>query len=306
MPKAGIVTVAGKPNVGKSTLLNRIVGQKLSITSPKPQSTRDRVVGIHTSDDAQMVILDTPGLLNPRYPLQQAMRSTALSALDDADVIVYLADATEGNPPSLVEAAELSTAPRAPVLTVLNKSDAVPAARRGELGAGEDIVNISALTGDGIPELMARIVRYLPESPFLYPDEDISTLPVRFFVAEMVRETVLEQLHDEVPYSVAVQVEEFREDRSPLYIRAVIYVERDSQKAIVIGSKGAQIRQLGEAARKKIEAFVGARVYLDLWVKVLAKSSRNSGLSKMQNRARVSGSGAGAPLSQMPASLRCA
>jgi GTP-binding protein Era len=277
MPKAGIVTVVGKPNVGKSTLLNRIVGQKLSITSPKPQSTRDRVVGIHTSDDAQMVILDTPGLLNPRYPLQQAMRSTALSALNDADVIVYLADATEGNPPSLVEAAELSSAPRPPVLTVLNKTDAVPAARRGELGVGEDIVFISALTGDGMPELLARIVQHLPESPFLYPDEDVSTLPVRFFVAEMVRETVLEQLHDEVPYSVAVQIEEFREDRSPLYIRAVIYVERDSQKAIVIGSKGAQIRQLGEAARKKIEAFVGTKVYLDLWVKVLANWRKNPG-----------------------------
>jgi GTP-binding protein Era len=277
MPKAGIVTVVGKPNVGKSTLLNRIVGQKLSITSPKPQSTRDRVVGIHTSDDAQMVILDTPGLLNPRYPLQQAMRSTALSALDDADVIVYLADATEGNPPSLVEAAELSSVPRAPVLTVLNKSDAIPPTRRAELPSGEDVVHVSALTGDGIPDLMARIILHLPESPFLYPDDDISTLPVRFFVAEMVRETVLEQLHDEVPYSVAVQVEEFREDRSPLYIRAVIYVERDSQKAIVIGSKGAQIRQLGEAARKKIEGFVGARVYLDLWVKVLANWRRNPG-----------------------------
>jgi GTPase len=277
MPKAGIVTVVGKPNVGKSTLLNRIVGQKLSITSPKPQSTRDRVVGIHTSDDAQMVILDTPGLLNPRYPLQQAMRSTALSALNDADVIVYLADATEGNPPSLMEAAELSSTPRAPVLTVLNKSDAIPAARRAQLQAGEDVVHVSALTGDGIPELMARIVRHLPESPFLYPDDDVSTLPVRFFVAEMVRETVLEQLHDELPYSVAVQVEEFREDRSPLYIRAVIYVERDSQKAIVIGSKGAQIRQLGEAARKKIEGFVGARVYLDLWVKVLANWRKNPG-----------------------------
>ena len=277
MPKAGIVTVVGKPNVGKSTLLNRIVGQKLSITSPKPQSTRDRVVGIHTSDDAQMVILDTPGLLNPRYPLQQAMRSTALSALDDADVIVYLVDATEGNPPPLVEAAELPSAPRAPVITVLNKSDAIPVARRGELVAGEDVVHVSALTGEGIPELLARIITHLPESPFLYPDDDVSTLPVRFFVAEMVRETVLEQLHDEVPHSVAVQVEEFREDRSPLYIRAVIYVERDSQKAIVIGSKGAQIRQLGETARKKIEAFVGGRVYLDLWVKVLANWRKNPG-----------------------------
>jgi GTP-binding protein Era len=279
MPRAGIVTVVGKPNVGKSTLLNRIVGQKLSITSPKPQSTRDRVVGIYTDADSQMVILDTPGLLNPGYLLQQAMRSTALRALEEADVIVYLADATEGNPPSLVEAAELSSPPKAPVITVLNKSDAIPTTRLAEIAtaAGEEVVGISALTGDGIPELMARIAQKLPESPFLYPEDDISTQPVRFFVAEMVRETVLEQLHDEVPYAVAVQVEEFREGSSPLYIRAVIYVERDSQKAIIIGSKGAQIKSIGEVARKKIEAFIGSKVYLDLWVKVLANWRKNPG-----------------------------
>lgn len=276
MPRSGIVTVVGKPNVGKSTLLNRIVGQKLSITSDKPQSTRDRVVGIYTTDDAQMVILDTPGLLNPRYPLQQAMRAAALRALDDADVIIYLADATEGIPPPLVEAAELAAAPRAPIITVLNKSDALPK-RRAEHGEREGEVLISALTGDGIPQLMERVASRLPESPFLYPDDELSTQPVRFFVAELVRETVLEQLHDEVPYSVAVQVEEFREDRSPLYIRAVIYAERDSQKAIIIGAKGAQIRRLGEAARRKIETFVGAKVYLDLWVKVLANWRKNPG-----------------------------
>jgi GTP-binding protein Era len=277
MPRAGIVTVVGKPNVGKSTLLNRIVGQKLSITSPKPQSTRDRVVGIYSTDDSQMVILDTPGLLNPGYLLQEAMRTTALRALEEADVIVYLADATEGNPPPLVDAAQLTTAPRAPVLTVLNKSDAVPAKRREEADVASDVVYVSALTGDGIPELMARIARLLPESPFLYPEDDISTQPVRFFVAEMVRETVLEQLHDEVPYAVAVQVEEFREGSSPLYIRAVIYVERDSQKAIIIGSKGAQIKSIGEVARKKIESFIGSKVYLDLWVKVLANWRKNPG-----------------------------
>jgi GTP-binding protein Era len=226
-----------------------------------------------------MVILDTPGLLNPGYLLQQAMRSTALRALEEADVIVYLADATEGNPPSLVEAAELSSPPKAPVITVLNKSDAIPATRLAEIAtaAGDEVVSISALTGDGIPELMARIAQKLPESPFLYPEDDISTQPVRFFVAEMVRETVLEQLHDEVPYAVAVQVEEFREGSSPLYIRAVIYVERDSQKAIIIGSKGAQIKSIGEVARKKIEAFIGSKVYLDLWVKVLANWRKNPG-----------------------------
>ncbi|HET9635971.1 MAG TPA: GTPase Era [Gemmatimonadaceae bacterium] len=270
MPKAGIVTVVGKPNVGKSTLLNRIVGEKLSITSPKPQSTRDRVVGIYTTDDSQMVILDTPGLLNPRYALQESMRETALRALDDADVIVYVGDATEGLPPSLAEAGGLQREVTKPIIVALNKSDALTAARRDELAASGGEHLVSALTGDGVDELMRAVADKLPESPFLYPADEISTQPVRFFVAELVRETVLEQLHDEVPYSVAVQVEEYREDRSPLYIRAVIYVERDSQKAIIIGAKGAQIKRVGEAARRKIEAFAGSQVYLDLWIKVLA------------------------------------
>jgi GTPase len=277
MPRAGIVTVVGKPNVGKSTLLNRIVGQKLSITSPKPQSTRDRIVGILTTGDAQMVILDTPGLLDPKYPLQEAMRGTAIRALEEADVIIYLADATEGAPPSLIEAAKLGKNPSAPVIVALNKSDALPRPRRDELAAPGNVTLVSALTGEGIPELMERVTQRLPESPFLYPEDEISTQPVRFFVAELVRETVLEQLHDEVPYAVAVQVEEYREGRSPLYIRAVIYVERDSQKAIIIGSKGAQIRKIGESARKKIETFVGEQVYLDLWVKVLANWRKNPG-----------------------------
>jgi GTPase len=277
MPRAGIVTVAGKPNVGKSTLLNRIVGQKLSITSPKPQSTRDRIVGIHTTPDAQIVILDTPGLLNPKYPLQQAMRSTAVRALEEADVIIYLADATEGPPPSLAEAAELSTPPSAPVIIALNKSDALNSFQREQLATSDKVVLVSALTGDGVPDLMTRVAQLLPESPFLYPEDEISTQPIRFFVAELVRETVLEQLHDEVPYSVAVQVEEYREGRSPLYIRAVIYVERESQKAIIIGGKGARIRSIGEAARKKIETLVGEKVYLDLWVKVLANWRKNPG-----------------------------
>lgn len=277
MPKAGIVTVVGKPNVGKSTLLNRIVGEKLSITSPKPQSTRDRVVGIRTGDDTQMVILDTPGLLNPRYALQQAMRATALRALDDADVIVQLGDATEGIPLPLVQAAELSKPPKAPVVLALNKSDALIETRRAELSADPTVSLVSALTGDGIDGLLGRIEQHLPESPFLYPDDEISTQPVRFFVAELIRETVLEQLHDEVPYGVAVQVEEYREERSPLYVRAVIFVERPSQKAIIIGSKGAQIKKLGEASRRKIEAFAGTRIYLDLWVKVLANWRKNPG-----------------------------
>jgi GTP-binding protein Era len=277
MTKAGIVTVAGKPNAGKSTLLNRIMGQKLAITSPKPQSTRDRVVGIHTTPEMQMIIFDTPGLLEPKYALQESMRSTSLRALSDADVIVYLADGTNGTPVSLVEAAGLSHKPKAPILTVINKSDQINPSRRAELeAANPDALIISATTGDSVSQLMERITELLPESPFLYPDDDVSTQSVRFFVAEMVRETVLEQLHDEVPYSVAVGIEEFREGRSPLYIRAVIYVERDSQKRIIIGSGGARIRDIGQASRKKIETFVNESVYLDLWVKVAPNWRRST------------------------------
>jgi len=277
MPRSGIVTVVGKPNVGKSTLLNRIIGQKLSITSPKPQSTRDRIVGIFTTADAQIVLLDTPGLLDPKYPLQEAMRGAAVRALDEADVIVYLADASEGEPPPLVEAARLEKPASAPVIIALNKSDALPLPRREELMASGAVILISALTGEGVPDLMEQLTKRLPESPFLYPEDEISTQPVRFFVAELVRETVLEQLHDEVPYAVAVQIEEYREGRSPLYIRAVIYVERDSQKTIIIGNRGTQIKKIGESARKKIETFTGEQVYLDLWVKVLANWRKNPG-----------------------------
>jgi GTP-binding protein Era len=204
------------------------------------------------------------------------MRSTALRALDEADVIIYVADATEGSSPPLMQAAGLEKSPSAPIITAMNKSDKLSANRADRSSEG-DLIHVSALTGDGVADLMARVETRLPESPFLYPEDEISTQPVRFFVAEMVRETVLEQLHDEVPYSVAVQIEEYREGRSPLYIRAVIYVERDSQKAIIIGSKGAQIRRIGEVSRAKIEAFAGTQVYLDLWVKVLANWRKNPG-----------------------------
>lgn len=270
MPRAGIVTVVGKPNAGKSTLLNRVMGEKLAIVSEKPQSTRDRVVGIRTEGDVQMIILDTPGLLNPRYELQRAMRGTALRALKDADLIVYLADATERTPPSLIEAAELEREPRAPVLTVLNKADAIRPVERQELAeALPEARFISALTGEGVDALFEELGNQLPISPFLYPDDEISTASVRFFVSELVRETALEQLDQEVPYSLACEVEEFREAQSPIYIRTVLYLERESQKRILIGSGGQRIRDIGRAARVKIEAFVGAAVYLDLWVKVL-------------------------------------
>lgn len=277
MTRAGIVTVAGKPNVGKSTILNRIVGQKLSITSEKPQSTRDRVVGIRTSDDTQMVVLDTPGLLEPRYELQRVMRSTALHALTDADVILYVTDATLGPAPSLEDAAALKARPSGTVILVLNKIDLVSGAERARmLEQLPEAIALSALTGEGFDVLLDRVAAHLPESPFLYPPDDVSTQSLRFFTAELIRETALEQLSEEVPYSVACEIEEFREGRSPVYIRATIYVERDSQKRILIGEKGARIRDIGRAARAKIERLVGGAVYLDLWVKVLANWRRDA------------------------------
>ncbi len=270
MSRAGIVTVVGKPNAGKSTLLNRIVGEKLAIVSEKPQSTRDRIVGIRTADDTQMIVLDTPGLLNPRYELHRAMRTTALRALVDADVIVYLADATERVPVPLTEAADLPSPPNAPVVTVLNKVDALRPVERAELhDALPDARFVSALTGEGVDALLVELAAALPEGPFLYPEDEISTAPVRFFVAELVRETALEQLDEEVPYSLACEVEEFREGQTPLYIRTVLYVERESQKRILIGAGGQRIRDIGRIARGKVEKFVGTSVYLDLWVKVL-------------------------------------
>jgi GTP-binding protein Era len=279
MTRAGIVTVVGKPNAGKSTLLNRVVGTKLSIVSDKPQSTRNRVVGIRTESEVQMVLLDTPGLLNPLYALQQAMRATAVKALEEADAVLYLIDATTPGDAltPLHEAAGLPQRPRAPIVLALNKSDLLaPSARDAVLARAPDAHLISATTGDGVDSLFATLGALLPESPFLYPEDEISTQTVRFFVAELIRETALEQLEEEVPYSIACEVEEYREAQTPIYIRAVVYVERESQKRIFIGAGGQRIRSVGGAARAKIEAFVGAKVFLDLWVKVLPNWRRNA------------------------------
>ncbi|MFL5563227.1 MAG: GTPase Era [Gemmatimonadaceae bacterium] len=277
MTRAGIVTVVGKPNAGKSTFLNRVVGQKLSIVSPKPQSTRDRIVGILTDAETQMIVFDTPGLLNPRYELHRAMRATALDALADADVVIYLADVGAGAAPPLIEAAELKSPPTAPILTVYNKVDTIDAGERERLlHATPDARFVSALTGDGIDTLLAEARALLPDSPFLYDAEDISTQSVRFFAAELIRESALEQLDDEVPYSLACEIEEFRETRTPVYIRAVLYLERETQKHILIGAKGARIKEIGRVARMKIEGLIDQKVYLDLWVKVLPNWRKNA------------------------------
>ena len=276
MTRAGIVTVAGFPNAGKSTLLNRLVGEKLAITSPKAQSTRHRVVGIRTEDETQMVILDTPGLLEPRDTLHTAMQQAALAAVRDADVLVHVVDATATIPPSFHEAAGLEKAPRARIVLALNKSDLLPPEAGARLLSHyTNAVLISATSGAGIDTLVTTITNFLPESPYLYPDDELSTQPMRFFCAELVRETALEQLGDELPHALACVIDEYRENASPIYIRAVLHVERDSQKAIVIGANGQQIKKLGKAARVKIERLVGQPVYLDLWVKVLANWRKN-------------------------------
>ena len=273
--RSGFIAVVGRPNVGKSTLLNRLVGQKLAITSPRAQSTRERVTGILTTDDTQMVFVDTPGLLEPTVALQRAMRAAAIEALQDADVILYLIDAGDPRPRPLAELAHPSS-PRAPVLIARTKADLLSDADRERLApATPGEILISAVTGEGIDDPKSRLRELLPEGEFLYPDDDVSTQHLRFFVAELVRETTLEQLNEEVPHAIACQVEEFREDRNPVYIRAVLYVERDSQKRIVIGHEGKRIREIGRAARLKVEELLSSPVYLDLWVKVLPNWRRD-------------------------------
>jgi GTP-binding protein Era len=276
MTKAGIVTVAGLPNAGKSTLLNRLVGQKLAITSSKAQSTRHRIVGLRTENEVPMVILDTPGLLDPADRLHTAMRNAALAAVRDADVLVHVVDATQGLPVPFEQAAGIDRAPDAHVIVALNKMDQLsPAARDRFIEGFPDVVPISALTGEGFAALVTRVADALPDAPYLYPADELSTQPVKFFCAEFIRETALEQLGDELPHAIACEIEEFREGSTPLYIRAVIYVERDSQKKIVIGTGGQQIKQLGKVSRTKIERFLGESVYLDLWVKVMPHWRRN-------------------------------
>lgn len=277
MTRAGIVAVVGLPNAGKSTLLNRLVQQKLAITSPKPQSTRDRVVGIVTDDACQMVVVDTPGLLAPSYSLQRAMRGVALEALYEADVIVHLADACEGPANSLMDVGRLDRTPRGAIVTAYNKAELLTDAQRQPLAeATPNAIFISATTGEGVAALVARVQSHLPESPFLYSADDASTQSVRFFVTEIVREVAFDLLDEELPYAVACEIEEFREDRQPVYIRAVLYVERESQKRILIGSKGSRIRDIGREARLKVESLIEQPVYLDLWVKVLHNWRRNT------------------------------
>ena len=275
--RAGLVALVGRPNVGKSTLLNALIGEKLSIVTPREQTTRERVLGIYTAGGVQMVFVDTPGLLEPRYLLHASMLEEALSAVSDADVVVLLLDPTRDDVPVPSDDVLARLRSRGGALrVVINKTDIADAGSvdrladwaRRELGV--EPLAISAERGTGLEALRSELESSLPESPFLYPEDDLAVQPVRFFVAELVRETVFEEYGQEIPYSTVVRVEEFRESEDPVYIRAEIYVERESQKGIIIGKGGVAIKRLGSRAREKIEAFTGRRVYLDLWVKPMA------------------------------------
>jgi GTPase len=276
MPRCGTVALAGRPNVGKSTLLNALVGEHLAIMSPKPQTTRVPVVGLLTRDDVQFVFTDSPGLLEPEYRLHQAMRRHALRAIADADVIAYLHPLPEFPAPPLAKVAKLDRPPRAPIVTVYTKADLAPTSTLLHQPPPPSTVVVSAVTGAGLEDFLGALAARLPEGPFLYPADEIATQPLRFFAAEFVREAAFELLHQELPYSLACEIDEFREARAPVYIRATVYVERDSQKGIVIGRGGRTLKALGAAARAKIEALLAQPVYLDLRVKVLPKWRRHA------------------------------
>jgi GTP-binding protein Era len=268
MPRTGDVALAGAPNVGKSSLLNALVGEHLAIVSPKPQATRLPVVGLRTEEDTQFVFHDLPGLLEPAYLLQERMRTAALETLRSADLVLHLHPAPEAPAPDLGELARLGEDLLPPVLVVYTKADLVSAPRRLELASSGAVV-VSAESGEGISALLSRVRERLPEGPFRFAPDEIGTQPVRFFVTEYLREAAFALLEDELPYAFAADVEEFREAERPVYIRVTLYVERESQKAMVIGRGGRTIKAIGAHARARLETLLGAPVYLDSWVKAL-------------------------------------
>lgn len=275
--KSGFVAIVGRPNVGKSTLLNRILGQKIAITSNKPQTTRNRILGIHNFEGGQALFVDTPGIHKPKGKLNRFMVDQAISACSDVDLVLFLVEANDkpgGGDEYILRLLEKA---KAPVCLVINKIDMVEPqsllalidayAQRFEF---KEVVPICAENGDGVPQLLQAIEPYLPEGPQFYPDDMLTDQPERFIVAEMVREKVMRRTSEEIPYGVAVQVETFEEkpEKNLVVIQATIHVERDSHKKIIVGKGGQMIRTLGQDARYEIERFLGTKVFLELFVRV--------------------------------------
>jgi GTPase len=282
--KAGYVAIVGEPNVGKSTLLNAMLDQKISIVTNKPQTTRQRVLGILSREDAQIIFLDTPGLLKPKYLLHKEMVKNAESALADADIILVMTYADRKiDLPEEVSIRVLPICKTKPVFLVINKVDKVNKADLLPIiqtfvkeNQFKEIVPISALKRDNLDDLLKTIVKYLPEHEAFYPKDIVSEHPERFFVAEFLREKLFEKFREEIPYSTAVEIREFKErEKGKTLINADIIVERESQKGIVIGRKGEALKEIGTEARKEIESFLQHGVFLELHVKVREKWREN-------------------------------
>lgn len=281
--RAGFVAILGRPNAGKSTLLNALLGEHLAAVSPKVQTTRHRIPGFWTDGDTQIVFVDTPGLLEPGYALQDAMMETARASLDGVDAVFWLVDHDEASDLEKVLLAGLARRD-VPLFLLLTKADQVPAAklearatRWASVAPWRRVLRIAAPTGEGLDPLLEATCEILPEQPFFYPADQLTDLNLRFLAAELVREACYDELGQEIPYSVHVTVDEWREPMEAgetTAIRATIHVERESQKGIVIGQKGARLKAIGTRARRGIEALVDGPVYLTLWVKVRKKWSR--------------------------------
>ena len=274
--KSGFVAVIGRPNVGKSTLINHLIGQKIAIMSDKPQTTRNRILCVLTQPDAQIVFLDTPGVHKPLHKLGEYMANTVENTLKEVDAILFVVDVTEKFGAGERFIIDHLKATKRPVILIINKIDRVKnedilpiianyAAQYDFAG----VVPVSAKNKLNLDHILSEVKKYLPEGPEYYPEDMVTDQPERLIVAEMVREKVLELTRDEVPHAVAVDVDEMAtRSKGDVYIRATIYVERDSQKGIVIGGHGSMLREIGQRARHDIEVLLGAKVYLDLWVKV--------------------------------------
>ena len=274
MHKAGFVNIVGNPNVGKSTLMNQLVGERISIATFKAQTTRHRIMGIVNTDDMQIVFSDTPGVLKPNYKMQEMMLAFSESALADADVLLYVTDVIE-NPEKNIEFLEKVKKMKIPVLLLINKIDQSDPKKLGDIVGkwhsllpNAEILPISAKNKFGVDMLLKRIKELLPESPAFFDKDQLTDKPARFFVSEIIREKILLYYDKEIPYAVEVRVERFKEDDTRIHINAVIYVERDSQKGIIIGHQGVALKKVNTESRKALEKFFGKKIFLETFVKV--------------------------------------